>query len=248
MRDSLEIVYRAITEKPDEFLGVCDNNDGSPGVYVDLVYGERGPNWRNLSFTRDFFFDQTAVETFELFKQVLLKFIEAADESTRIYETALPAGFGKIPEAHRTIMSVEASSVHSERLRRVPDDYPTKIRELIESGESISAVHFKQALDIKREMWLQYQYSNNYGGMTLCVPATTDSPPDRKATGNPAFNSPWSFLGVPVVSLPVGYYREGLPYCFQLVHAGSDHELLKQAIRFEELVGLPPIPLPPIHR
>lgn len=36
-------------------------------------------------------------------------------------------------------------------------------------------------------------------------------------TGDPAFNSPWSFLGVPTVSVPTGLADDGLPLALQVV-------------------------------
>jgi Asp-tRNA(Asn)/Glu-tRNA(Gln) amidotransferase A subunit family amidase len=36
-------------------------------------------------------------------------------------------------------------------------------------------------------------------------------------TGDPAFNSPWSYTGFPVVSFPVMLSADGLPLAIQLV-------------------------------
>ena len=44
--------------------------------------------------------------------------------------------------------------------------------------------------------------------MRLIMPATT-SPPDT--TGNPAFNVPWSYTGLPSLSMPTGQFANGLP-------------------------------------
>ena len=47
---------------------------------------------------------------------------------------ALPAGFADVPQLHRTVMGVEAAEYHADRLARHPEDYPPRIRELIETG------------------------------------------------------------------------------------------------------------------
>jgi aspartyl-tRNA(Asn)/glutamyl-tRNA(Gln) amidotransferase subunit A len=40
--------------------------------------------------------------------------------------------------------------------------------------------------------------------------------PDPSTTGDPAFNSPWSYTGLPTVSFPVGLASDGLPVAIQL--------------------------------
>ena len=44
--------------------------------------------------------------------------------------------------------------------------------------------------------------------------------PDRQrlvGTANPLFNSPWSFLGVPEITIPMGTSPEGLPLGVQFI-------------------------------
>ena len=61
----------------------------------------------------------------------------------------------------------------------------------------------------------------------LLVPATTGPAPDAGTTGNPAFNSPWSYIGFPAVSLPSAWTSDGLPLAIQLVDVPwSEAELL----------------------
>ncbi len=41
--------------------------------------------------------------------------------------------------------------------------------------------------------------------------------PDPSTTGDPAFNSPWSYTHLPTVSFPIGLADDGLPVALQLV-------------------------------
>jgi Asp-tRNA(Asn)/Glu-tRNA(Gln) amidotransferase A subunit family amidase len=41
--------------------------------------------------------------------------------------------------------------------------------------------------------------------------------PDADSTGDPAFNSPWSYTGLPTVSFPAARTPDGLPLAVQLV-------------------------------
>jgi aspartyl-tRNA(Asn)/glutamyl-tRNA(Gln) amidotransferase subunit A len=72
----------------------------------------------------------------------------------------------------------------------------------------------------------------------LVAPAAVGPAPDRSSTGDPAFNSPWSYLGFPTVSFPVGYSAERLPLAVQLIgRPGTDLELLRLAKRLEHLAS-----------
>jgi aspartyl-tRNA(Asn)/glutamyl-tRNA(Gln) amidotransferase subunit A len=54
----------------------------------------------------------------------------------------------------------------------------------------------------------------------LLVPATTCPAPDASSTGDPAFNSPWSYTGLPAVSFLSGWTGppgEGLPLALQVI-------------------------------
>ena len=46
----------------------------------------------------------------------------------------------------------------------------------------------------------------------LVTPATLGPAPDPSTTGDPAFNSPWSYLGFPTVSFPIGFSADGCPW------------------------------------
>jgi aspartyl-tRNA(Asn)/glutamyl-tRNA(Gln) amidotransferase subunit A len=57
-------------------------------------------------------------------------------------------------------------------------------------------------------------------------------------TGDPAFNSPWSFTGLPTVSLPVERDSAGLPLAIQLVgRPWTEALLLAAAAWCEEALG-----------
>ena len=73
----------------------------------------------------------------------------------------------------------------------------------------------------------------------LLAPATTGPAPDAASTGNPAFQSPWSYTGLPTVSFLAGYTPEGPPLAIQLVgRPWGEAELFRAAAWCEGTVGI----------
>jgi Asp-tRNA(Asn)/Glu-tRNA(Gln) amidotransferase A subunit family amidase len=82
---------------------------------------------------------------------------------------------------------------------------------------------------------------------TLLTPATTGIAPTLETTGDPIFNSPWSYTGLPTVSFPVSRGTDELPLAVQCVGASErEHTLLADAAWVERIVNwphrLPPVP------
>jgi aspartyl-tRNA(Asn)/glutamyl-tRNA(Gln) amidotransferase subunit A len=56
-----------------------------------------------------------------------------------------------------------------------------------------------------------------HGVDVLLTPATPGPAPDTSTTGDPVFNSPWSYTGLPTVSFLAGWTADGLPLAVQLI-------------------------------
>ena len=83
-----------------------------------------------------------------------------------------------------------------------------------------------------------------YGDLVLLCPATTGPAPLADTTGNPAFNSPWSYTGLPTISIQTGYFADGLPLAIQLVAGPNREDLLFSVAAWCEK-RLAPSPLVP---
>jgi aspartyl-tRNA(Asn)/glutamyl-tRNA(Gln) amidotransferase subunit A len=137
-------------------------------------------------------------------------------QGAEVSEVALPAGFAEVLSSHRTVMAVEAAAYHGPRLRRHPDDYAPKIRELLEEGLACPAPEYARCKELQQQLAVE-MLSCFEGVDVLLTPATTGGAPDAATTGSPAFNSPWSFTGLPTVSFPAERDQEGMPLAIQLV-------------------------------
>jgi Asp-tRNA(Asn)/Glu-tRNA(Gln) amidotransferase A subunit family amidase len=174
----------------------------------------------------------------------LVRKLEAA--GARIEEGALPAGFADVSARHRIVMAVESAQYHKFRLERHPEDYKPNIRKLLEEGLACSATVYAETKAHQHLLQEQTQALLADGTMLL-TPATTGPAPDAATTGDPAFNSPWSYTGLPTVSLPTGQFVDGLPLAVQLVGGrGSEARLLSVGRWCEQALGLEPL-TPPLR-
>src|SRR5206468_2918058 len=124
---------------------------------------------------------------------------------------------------------------HKLRLERHPEDYKPNIRKLLEEGLACSAADYADTKAHQASLREQTE-ATLADGTILLTPATTGPAPDAATTGNPAFNSPWSYTGLPTVSIPAGWSPEGLPLSIQLVGARDEESKLFAAAEWCERV------------
>ncbi len=158
-----------------------------------------------------------------------------------VTEHGLPAAFCEVIGRHRTVMAVEAAAFHEPRLRRHPDDYAPKIRALLEEGLSCSAPEYARCKEHQHR--LQEEMATCLVGVdALLTPAATGPAPAADTTGDPEFNSPWSYTGLPTVSFPTGHFADGLPLAIQLVGKPfGEAELLAAAAWCERVLAVRPL-------
>jgi Asp-tRNA(Asn)/Glu-tRNA(Gln) amidotransferase A subunit family amidase len=176
-----------------------------------------------LARVRGLFQDKASPDVLRMMDQVTDRFQQ---EGAIVTEIALPAGFGTVLANHRTVMAIESAAFHGERLRRHPEDYLPEIRKLLEEGLACSTAEYARCKEHQKQ--LKQDMAACFDGVdAILAPATTEAAPDIGSTGNPAFNSPWSYTGLPVVSIPATYDKDGMPLAIQLVGpAWSEAELL----------------------
>lgn len=73
--------------------------------------------------------------------------------------------------------------------------------------------------------------SHMLGDHTVALmPSTLTAAPGPDSTGDPRFNSPWSFAGAPTVTIPCGLTPDGLPCGLQILGGpDTDYALLDVA-------------------
>ncbi len=155
-----------------------------------------------------------------------------------VHEVTLPPSFAGVHAAGRSVLEVEAAAYHEELYRAHAAQYRPRTRELIASGLTRPAVVYARAqrarLAFRRDvMPLLAEHD-----ALLSPTAPSPAPEGLGATGDPWFCAPWSFAGVPAVSLPIGVSSLGLPHAVQLVGAaGHDAKILAVAAWCERVVS-----------
>jgi aspartyl-tRNA(Asn)/glutamyl-tRNA(Gln) amidotransferase subunit A len=149
--------------------------------------------------------------------------------------------FEAILRNHRTIMCSECAAGHRERYSAERGSYAPKISALIEEGLATAAPDYVIASNSRSSFQaLLAALQRRFACDALVMPATIGPAPDVTTTGDPACNSPWSFLGLPSVSLPMGLAPDGMPLALQLVDGrqGRSHTriLLATAARCEDVL------------
>lgn len=188
-----------------------------------------------LGLLREFFYDNASVEVRENLEEVTERLGKAGAE---VVEARLPKSFAVVHAAHRTLMIAEAAAVHEETFRTRMADYRVKLRGMIAAGLLVPASTYLKAQRIRSQFTREIAVALKRFDC-LMMPATSGpAPRGLESTGDPAFNSPWSFCGFPSIAVPSGLTKDGLPLGIQLVGRPFEEEVVLGAARWcERIIG-----------
>ncbi len=170
---------------------------------------------------------------------------KAAEETVRLLEDAmhsfaragahvelrdLPAEFSDLEHAHLVVMSAESTlSMAWERACHA-DELSADLRERMDAGAAYGAAALVEAKGTFER--LQRAFPAAMEGLDILVTpsAPGEAPEGLGWTGDPSFNSIWTALHVPCVTVPAGGGRNGLPLGVQIVaRRGEDRAALAWA-------------------
>ena len=140
-----------------------------------------------------------------------------------VHEVTLPPSFAGVHAAGRAVLEAEAAAYHEDLYRAHAAQYRPRTRELIAAGLTRPAVAYARAQRARLEFRRDVMPLLAAHDALLSPSAPSPAPEGLGSTGDPWFCAPWSFAGVPAVSLPIGVSPLGLPHAIQLVGA-ADHD------------------------
>jgi aspartyl-tRNA(Asn)/glutamyl-tRNA(Gln) amidotransferase subunit A len=218
-----------------------------------LVYGvliEDEKNWIDIEsppkigLLGGYFRENATPEVWEGYEKTVAKLWgEGAD----FVNVQLPTSFKHAPNVHRIIIATETASVHEDLYKKRGDDYGEYIRGVISSGFLVPATTYLRAQRIRGEIIKDViKLIKKFD--CLVSPSTVDTAPKGlEWTGTPAFNSPWSLMGLPTITIPSGLSRKKLPLGLQIIGIPfSEWSLLEIAGWCEEKLKFGNMPKDPI--
>jgi aspartyl-tRNA(Asn)/glutamyl-tRNA(Gln) amidotransferase subunit A len=145
--------------------------------------------------------------------------------AAELVPVTMPRSYGRVHSSHRAIMAHDAAAYHRDAFRERPEAFGANLAGLIEEGRAVSDTALASALEHQRQFRSDLLELFVDGAMAILPATNTAAVPDLDTTGDPRFSSPWSYAGIPAVSIPCGLTPEGLPCGLQLV--GPPHSELR---------------------
>lgn len=179
--------------------------------YVTALDGAPAPR---IGLMRRPFQDLTEPETWDRVEAAASRLASAGAGLLEI-ETA--AEFRSVYDVYNVITAVEAATYHSTTFAQRPDDYRPLLRSFVEIGQMVPTSVYLQAQRARNQLARQALDLFDRCDVLLMSSTTGPAPRGLESTGDPACNAPWSALGFPALTLPIGLSSDGLPLGMQLV-------------------------------
>ena len=141
--------------------------------------------------------------------------------------------------AHRIVTFAECASLHEDLYRRAAADLGPKFRTLVELGLVTPAASYLRAQRVRGRITTALRAMLQDVQALLLPVVPSAAPRDRSTTGDPAFQIPWTFAGLPSLALPTGLGTGGVPHSVQLVGPPHGERELIGAARWCEAVLAP---------
>ncbi len=172
--------------------------------------------------------------------QTLLERVASAigRAGAQVTSRELPPLFDALLEAHPIIMNSESARALGWELAHRADLLTEGLRERMGFGLAQTEAAIASAYGVFQTT--QRAFPDAMDGLDILVTpsAPGEAPHGLGWTGDPAFNSIWTSLHVPCVTVPAGFGPNGLPLGIQIVgRAGEDRAVLAWARWVEAAIG-----------
>lgn len=141
--------------------------------------------------------------------------------------------FETLEARHHALMAAEAAQVHDQWFAKYDHLYHPKTAALLTRGAVVSRGDVRLAREgraqLRQELMSLMEAQEIDLWLAPAAPGT--APAGLESTGDPVMNLPWTYSGLPSLSVPSGFDDQGLPFGLQLIGSWmGDEQLLAQAM------------------
>lgn len=148
----------------------------------------------------------------------------------QVFEVELPSIFAGAASQSQTIQLAELARCYHRYERDGADQLGAETLEALERGKAIPARDYLAALDWRDVLYSGLEEIFERCDAILCPAAPGPAPQGLSSTGSPVFNSLYTMVGTPAVTVPLLTSSGGLPIGVQLIGPrGGDGRLLRTA-------------------
>lgn len=163
-------------------------------------------------------------ETHEAFEGLAKELGEAC------FKFDLPDRYAAAWDSQRVIMATEMAHNLGALVDKGGELISKQMRDLIEEGRKTTAVRYLAAVAAAEPLREGLNQLFQQECTAIITPAAPGVAPIGTATGNPAFCTLWTYVGLPAITIPLMTGEGGMPLGVQLVGpSGDDARLLRTA-------------------
>ena len=188
-----------------------------------LAAAGRTPIAPRIGLVRSFYWERASHETRDHADAVVERLASAG---ASVEDAKVSTDFDELLRAHRVLMTSEAADVHGDWFAEMADDYSPNVRGVIETGQKTSATSYLWAKTVQARYTSDTARSMRSFDVVLTPSTPTAAPRDLTSTGDPMFQTPFTFGGFPAITIPSGFDGLGMPLGIQLAAPYWHEEML----------------------
>jgi Asp-tRNA(Asn)/Glu-tRNA(Gln) amidotransferase A subunit family amidase len=163
-------------------------------------------------------------ETHEAFEGLVEELGEAC------FKFDLPDRYAAAWDAQRVIMATEMAHNLGGIVDKGGETISKAMRDLIADGRKVTATQYLAAVAAAEPLRQGLNRLFEQECTAIITPAAPGAAPKGTATGNPAFCTLWTYVGLPAITVPLMTGEGGMPVGVQLIGpSGDDARLLRTA-------------------
>jgi aspartyl-tRNA(Asn)/glutamyl-tRNA(Gln) amidotransferase subunit A len=149
------------------------------------------------------------------------------------------SGLPIFPSAYLTVIAAESFAYHSERIRTNPETFHPTIRQNIQNGATVTTAQYILARQELERLRSQNRMLFREADLLVMPGAPGPAFPlgSRADLIYLRNTAPWNLYGLPSISVPCGFTKDGMPVGLQIVGAAGEDALVLAAAELYEKEG-----------